>query len=87
MKKELTYYRYDIEHWLDENEEEFAWANTPEEYAENAVKYHNSNQCKNRCQCIDENLDFVTPKLSLHDQKWFKEIAKERISVKWGVLY
>lgn len=85
MSKDLTYYRFDIEHWLDENFEDFEWADTPEEYAENAVRYHNSSGCTNRCQCIDENLDFVTPKLSIEDQQWFREIAAERIGVKWGV--
>jgi len=86
MEADLTYYRYDIENWLDENDDEFEWADTPEEYAEKAVKYHNSKRCKSRCQCIDNNFDFVTPKLSPEDQIWFMEIAAERIAVKWGVL-
>ena len=86
MSKDLIYYRFDIEHWLDENEQDFEWSETPEDYAENAVKYHNSNLCKSRCQCIDENYEFVTPKLSPMNQKWFKEIAIERIAVKWGVV-
>ncbi len=85
METDLTYYRYDIEHWLDENEQEFGWAKTPEDYAENAVKYHNSNRCMSRCECINEDLEYVTPKLSPEDQIWFMEIAKERIAMKWGV--
>jgi len=87
MRKELTYYRFDIERWLDENQDEFEWADSPTEYAEKAVKFHNSQRCKKRCQCIDENYEFVTPKLSKEDQKWFKEIAAERIAIKWGVLF
>lgn len=85
MRQDLTYYRFDIEHWLDENEEEFEWADTPEEYAENAVKYHNQKKCRNRCQCINDNLEYVAPELSPEDQIWFKEIAEERIAIKWGV--
>ena len=85
MSKDLTYYRFDIENWLDENDKYFGWADTPEEYAENAVRYHNQKRCKNRCQCIDDNLEYVTPKLSPEDQQWFREIAKKRNGVNWGM--
>lgn len=83
MKTNFTYYQNDIKTWLFENYQNFKPGNTPEEYAQNAVRFHNSKTCRKHCKCLNEYHDWITPRLSVHDKKWFKEVIAEIIYDIW----
>jgi hypothetical protein len=74
---DFTYFREDIEKWLDENEKHFERGSSPQEYAENAVIFHNSKKCKDRCECINPFNQVIKPRLHPDDQVWFKKVARK----------
>jgi hypothetical protein len=73
---DLTYYRNDIEQWLEDNEMNFEHGSSAEEYARNAVKYHNSKACKIKCPCRNFHNEILRPNFHSEDQQWFQKIAK-----------
>jgi hypothetical protein len=83
MKSNLTYYRDDIENWLYNNYHYFQPGNTSKEYAVNACRYHNSESCRRHCICYTENNQAITPRLSIEDKKWFKEVVADLIHRIW----
>jgi hypothetical protein len=83
MKTNFTYYRSDIEKWLYDNYQYFDAGDTPKEYAQNAVRYHNSESCIEHCQCYNENKELITPRLNPQHKKWFKEVIANLINNIW----
>ncbi len=83
MDTNFTYYRNDIKKWLFENYKNFRPGDTPKEYAMNAVRYHNSKYCRKHCRCLNENHELITPRLSIQDKKWFKEVVADIIYDIW----